>query len=195
MTPHHEHTMTTTDPIAALAALFERHGDQVYGEAVTQLEHALQCAHAAERDGAPPALITAALLHDVGHMLHDDPGGALQRGIDDRHEVVGATWLTQWFGNDVVRPVALHVVAKRYLCLVDAGYTASLSPVSLRTLALQGGPMRDSEAQSFAATQHAAAAVQVRRWDEVGKLPDLATPDLAHFLAIARGCLRRTSGG
>ena len=183
--------MNTTDPILVLMSLFDHHGDQVYGEAVTQLQHALQCAHAAERDGASPALITAALLHDVGHMLHDDPGGALRRGVDDRHEVLGATWLTQWFDDEVTRPIALHVVAKRYLCRVDADYAATLSPVSLRTLELQGGPMTDSEVRSFAAARYAEPAVRVRRWDEIGKLPELATPDLRHFLAIARSCLRR----
>ena len=190
MTPHQNQAMTPTDPIVALAELFARCGDQVYGEAVTQLQHALQCAQAAERGGAPPALITAALLHDVGHMLHDDPGGALQRGVDDRHEVLGATWLTRWFGDDVTLPIALHVVAKRYLCHVDADYAAMLSPVSLRTLELQGGPMTESEARSFAAARYAEPAVSVRRWDEIGKVPELATPDLSHFLAIARGCLR-----
>ena len=34
-----------------------------FGEAVTHLEHALQCAHLAEREGFGESVIVAALLH------------------------------------------------------------------------------------------------------------------------------------
>ena len=51
--------------------VFERYGELAYsGEPVSQLEHALQTAQRAEQDGAPDTLITAALLHDLGHLLH-----------------------------------------------------------------------------------------------------------------------------
>lgn len=178
------------DPLAAVEDLFARRGQQIYGEAVTQLEHALQCAHAAERQGASAALITAALLHDVGHMLHADAGQAFAAGVDDRHEVLGGQWLARWFVDEVTKPIALHVAAKRYLVRVDPHYAATLSTVSKHTLALQGGPMSDGEAASFAAARPGPAAVQVRRWDELGKVPGRATPTLRHFLAIASRCLR-----
>lgn len=178
------------EPLAVVEDLFARRGQQIYGEAVTQLEHALQCAHAAERHGADAALITAALLHDVGHMLHADAGQAFAAGVDDRHEVLGAQWLARWFVDEVTKPIALHVAAKRYLIRVDPHYAAALSTVSKHTLALQGGPMSDGEAASFAAARPGPAAVQVRRWDELGKVPGRATPTLRHFLAIASRCLR-----
>lgn len=180
---------TNSDPLAVIEDLFARRGNQVYGEAVPQIEHALQCAHAAERQGAIAPLITAALLHDVGHMLHADAGKAFAEGVDDRHEAVGAQWLARWFVDDVTKPIALHVAAKRYLVRIDPHYAATLSPVSLRTLELQGGAMTDREAAAFAVARVAPAAVQVRRWDEIGKEPGRATPSLRHFLAIASRCL------
>ena len=186
--------MTATEPAAdgpieKLAALFASHGGEAYGEDVTQLQHGLQCAAAAERDGASEALITAALLHDVGHMLHRDAAAALAAGRDDRHEVLGASFLARWFPKDVTEPIALHVAAKRYLCTMDQDYQRLLSPVSLRTLQLQGGPMDEREATTFAWLPHAGAAVKVRRWDEQAKTTDAGTPPLEHFLAIARRCL------
>src|SRR5687767_4140639 len=108
-------------------ALFERHGSSQYGgEAVSQLEHALQAATFAEREGAAPELIAAALIHDVGHLLHGLPEDAPSQGVDDRHETLADAWLAQRFGPAVVAPVAMHVAAKRYLCAVDSDYFGRL---------------------------------------------------------------------
>jgi phosphonate degradation associated HDIG domain protein len=188
--------MTQTHPqdaadaaIAAIESLFARRGHEIYGETVTQLEHALQCAAAAADDDAPPELVTAALLHDVGHMLHPDPGGALADDADDRHEAIGAQWLRQWFPVSVTQPIALHVAAKRCLVRVDPAYAAALSPVSLRTLQLQGGPMETAQAHAFVASPTGHEAVRLRRWDELAKQPGMRTAPLAHFLAFARACL------
>lgn len=175
--------------IAAIEALFARRGHEIYGEDVTQLEHALQCAAAAADEDAPAELVTAALLHDVGHMLHPDPGGALAGATDDRHEALGAEWLRQWFPDAVTQPIALHVAAKRCLVRLDPAYAAALSPVSQRTLVLQGGPMAMAQAQAFVASPTGRHAVRLRRWDEVAKSPSMQTPPLAHFLAFARACL------
>ena len=87
------------------------------GEEVTQLEHALQCAHLARTHQATPELVTAALLHDIGHLLHDLPDDASDKGIDDMHELLGEQYLTQHFKLAAVEPVKLHVQAKRYLCI------------------------------------------------------------------------------
>lgn len=169
-----------------LFAVLEKAGAEQYGqEAVTQLEHALQCAQLAEQAGAPAASVVAALLHDVGHLIHDLGDDAALRGIDDRHEFSGAAILARWFGPDVTEPVRLHVDAKRWLCRAEESYLSTLSPASVRTLGLQGGIFGDAEADAFIAQPYARAAVEVRRWDDIGKVEGLATPPLSHYRAVA----------
>jgi [1-hydroxy-2-(trimethylamino)ethyl]phosphonate dioxygenase len=171
--------------IDELLDLLETRGERQYGgEAVTQREHALQCARLAEAEGAPAALVAAALLHDIGHLLHDEGDQPAARGIDDRHELVGHRHLLRVLGPAVAEPVRLHVPAKRYLCATDSGYFALLSPGSVRSLALQGGAFAPDEAEVFAAQPYAAAAIRVRRWDEAAKIAGLATLALAHYRPV-----------
>lgn len=179
------------DPVVEIATLLETKGRRRYGLAfVTQLQHALQTALLAEEAAGDPALITAALLHDIGHMVHDLGENPAADGVDDRHEERGHAWLARLFPPDVTEPVRLHVAAKRYLCATDPAYFGTLSPDSVRSLALQGGPMTAAEAASFRARPHAAAAVRLRRFDEAAKVADLPTPQVAHFLPHLRHCLR-----
>lgn len=179
------------DVVGRLAALFEERGQNRYGlTAVCQRAHALQTAWRAERDGATPALIAAALLHDVGHLIHDLGEDPAAEGLDDRHEESGAQFLAAWFGPDVTEPVRLHVPAKRFLCATEPGYFALLAPDSVTSLALQGGPMHAAEAASFRALPGAAEAVRLRRFDEGAKLAGLETPPLAHFLPAVAASLR-----
>jgi phosphonate degradation associated HDIG domain protein len=186
---------TTDDPVTKIARLFhERGGSEYGGEAVTQLEHALQAAMLAEDEGAGPALVAAALLHDVGHLLHDLPDDAPDRDIDDHHEALAARWLAKRFGPDVVEPVRLHVPAKRYLCATESGYLEALSPPSLQSLRLQGGPMTPDEALRFESSPHFESALRLRRWDEAAKVPGLPTPGLEHFLERVRGSLAPGGG-
>lgn len=160
----------------------ERGGSQYGGEAVTQLEHALQAALFAEQEGAAPALVAAALLHDVGHLLHNLPEDAPDDGIDDQHEALAARWLARYFPPEVVEPVRLHVAAKRYLCATDPTYQGQLSEPSLHSLKLQGGPMSTAETAEFEAGPHFEGAVRLRRWDEAAKVVGLQTPPLEHFV-------------
>ena len=173
--------------------LFADKGGRAYaGEPVTQLEHALQTAQLAEAAGARPALITAALLHDLGHLLNDQGDTPTLRGIDDRHELVAIPRLRDLFGEAVLAPIRLHVQAKRYLCargdgvLTGAQYLASLSADSVRSLALQGGVFDDAQADVFITQPHAPEAVRLRRWDDMAKVAGKPTPPLSHYLAIAR---------
>src|SRR5713226_5603858 len=93
--------------------LFSANGDTAYfGEPVTQTAHALQTAHLAEVACAPDSLVVAALLHDVGYLLHALPETVAEQGIDTRHENGGAAWLARYFSDAVVDPVRLHVAAK-----------------------------------------------------------------------------------
>ena len=171
--------------------VLERAGGAQYGqECVTQLAHALQCAQLAEQEGAPPATVVAALLHDIGHLIHEFGDDAALRGIDDRHEVSGASLLGRWFGADVTEPIRLHVDAKRWLCRAEEKYFSILSPASVRSLELQGGVFDEAGADAFIAQPYAQAAVAVRRWDDIGKIPGLATPPLAHYRPLAEAVLR-----
>lgn len=176
-------TPATHNPVTTeLLHLFGLRGDSEYGgEAVTQLEHALQAATFAEREGATPELITAALIHDVGHLLHDLPENAPDQGIDDRHETLAAAWLAQRFQPAVVAPVAMHVAAKRYLCAVDGSYFGQLSQPSVQSLAMQGGPMSADELGQFESRPHFQDAVRLRRWDDAAKVAGMVTPSLDHF--------------
>ncbi len=177
-----EAAMTDEDPVDCLIRLFEERGDAAYiGEPVSQTEHALQTAWAAERAGAGGSLIVAALLHDVGHLLHDLPENCANAGIDDAHEILGARWLDRHFGPDIAEPVRLHVDAKRFLCATDPAYLGILSEASVRSLKLQGGPFVPDEAAKFRNHPHAEAAVALRRFDEQAKVPGLPTPALEHF--------------
>jgi phosphonate degradation associated HDIG domain protein len=168
--------------IDRIFTLFTEKGQGAYhGEAVSETDHALQCAHLARRSGADDARIAAALLHDVGHLLHGLPEDLAQRGIDGRHEHAGAAWLHGRFTPAVVDPVRLHVAAKRYLCAVEPDYFTALSPASQLSLHLQGGPMTRQEVQSFEQEPWFRSAVEVRRWDDEAKVPGLAVAGLEHY--------------
>lgn len=182
------------DGLARIATLFEGLGHRAYsGEPVTQLEHALQCAHFAVADGAAEPLVAAALLHDIGHLVNDQGETPSERGIDDLHQFHGAHFLRPLFGPAVLEPIRLHVKAKRYLCAVRPGYWEALSADSKRSLVLQGGPLDAGEAEAFAQTAHAADAVRLREWDDAAKVAGLQTPPLAHFMPLLARCARAGS--
>ena len=168
--------------LTSLLDLYRDRGQARYGgEAVSQLEHALQCATLAERSGASAELIAACLLHDLGHLIHHLGDGAAQRGIDDRHEHRAIPVLAKRLPPAVTAPIRLHVAAKRYLCATDQTYWSSLSNASKRSLELQGGPFTEAAAATFIQQPYAKEAVQLRRWDDLAKVPRLLTPDLEHF--------------
>ncbi len=185
--------MSEANIIEQILEAFRKYGDQLYdgGEQVTQQQHALQTARAAEKDGASDTLIAAAILHDYGHLVHDLPQEIVAQGIDDRHEELVAALLDPYFVPAVTEPARLHVPAKRYLCAVEPSYFNKLSPVSVRSLELQGGPLTEAEVKAFEALPHFADAVRLRRYDEMGKDPDAVTPDLVYYLPFLEAGLKR----
>lgn len=185
----------TEDSVAIIVDLIGGKGERRYGlSAVNQRAHALQTARLAEQAGCGAALIVAALVHDIGHMVHDLGEDPAKDGIDDHHQDLGAAWLVARFGPAVTEPVRLHVAAKRYLCSKESDYFARLSPDSLRSLALQGGPMSAEEIAAFEAQRYYAEAVQLRRFDEAAKVKGLAVPEVAHYVPHLRACLRADQG-
>ncbi len=179
------------DTLDTLCGLLNQAGRERYGmEAVSQLEHALQCARLAELEGRAPALIAAALLHDIGHLVGAGDEGLAEQGVDARHEQIAAVWLRRHFGPTVVEPVRLHVDAKRFLCQSEPAYWASLSDASKTSLEVQGGTFREAEAATFIAQPHAADAVLLRRWDDLAKVPNLATPDISHYRPLLASLLQ-----
>lgn len=177
--------------IDELLAVLIGAGSRQYGrEQVSQLAHALQAAALAEQEQAPPGLIAAALLHDLGHLLVDWQATDMGQRADDRHEHVGADLLDPLFGPEVAMPVRLHVDAKRFLCATEPHYRARLSPASLRSLTLQGGPLSPDEASAFARQDHATAAIRLRRWDEAAKDPAARTRNLRDYAPLLQSLAR-----
>ncbi|MGP0069043.1 MAG: phosphonate degradation HD-domain oxygenase [Isosphaeraceae bacterium] len=178
-----------------IVRLFARRGETAYhGEAVSQAEHGLQAAELAEQEGAPDALVVAALLHDVGHLLDGQDEDLANRGIDGHHEEAGSRWLARQFGPEVVEPIRLHVAAKRYLCAVDPAYLAGLSPASRLSLSVQGGPMDAEERAEFEANPYYRDAIRLRHWDDTAKVPGLEVPGLGHYHDRLEAAARAKAG-
>ena len=175
-----------------------------YGqEAVSQLEHALQCAHLAEVAEESPETIVAALLHDLGHMLgansqrpilavrgegdakSQDPDQA-RPTADDLHQYIALPFLRGVFGDAVLEPIKLHVEAKRYLCATDSTYWECLSPASKHSLVLQGGVHSPDQASAFEALPFSDRAARLRRYDDLAKAPGAKTPGLNHYKQLMR---------
>ncbi|MEY4230189.1 MAG: hypothetical protein RLZZ362_1038 [Actinomycetota bacterium] len=172
--------------------LFERWGRLHYDDRVSQLDHAVQCAALARRDGADNALVAAALLHDLGHLLEldADDGAMGDLEVDRHHEARAARALAGLYPPSVTAPIALHVEAKRYLCAVDEGYAAGLSEGSVRSLATQGGPMSADEVARFETLPRWADAVALRRWDDLGKVEGLTVEPFEDHLPLLRSLVR-----
>ena len=175
--------MTIVDQIIDL---FENHGGSLYfGEQVTETEHALQAAYLAEKAGAKKELIVAALLHDIGHLLHGLGEDVAEHGVDGKHEDVGSQWLEGRFPAEVLDCVRLHVDAKRYLTATEPGYLADLSEASKKSLELQGGPFTAEDVKEFEAREpFFREAIQVRRWDDEAKVVGLQVPGAEHYRSL-----------
>ncbi len=185
--------------IELISGIFGRAGTRPYQDGgVTMAEHMLQTAALAEGAGAPPHLVTAALLHDIGHFGTDFPQNDLEgkhtamlgAECDRRHEEAGARLLAPFFTPDVTEPIRLHVAAKRYLSAVEPGFLEKLPPQTAHTLSLQGGPMPPDEVTAFEANVAAKDAVKLRRWDEGAIVPGLVTPDFDHYRPLIEGLLK-----
>ena len=180
--------MNCPQNLEEIEQLYAARGGLHYGEGVTQIEHALQSAVLAQAHGGSPSLIVAALLHDIGHLFEKEENVVAGR-FDDRHEAAGARMLQALFPESVYRPVALHVAAKRYLCFTEPQYWAGLSPASQKSLKLQGGPFDQAQALAFERAPHWQNAVQLRRFDDMGKRAEISGRAFADFIPLMRELL------
>ncbi len=176
--------------IALLRDIFVRRGSESYlGESVTMSEHMLQSAWIAEQAGEDPNVIVAALLHDVGHYTSDFGEDFLDVGVDNLHEIAGERVLKANFPPEITETTRWHVDAKRYLCAVEPAYFSSLSPASVQSLGLQGGPMNPNEIEEFEKNRWLDTILRVRRYDDGAKVPGRKTPDLEHYLSMVKTVL------
>jgi [1-hydroxy-2-(trimethylamino)ethyl]phosphonate dioxygenase len=182
--------MSKDSIIESIFALYETRGQRMYGEAVTEWQHALQCAHLAEEKGEPAPLVAACLLHDYGHLLHELGEDIADQGVDAAHETLGADALAEYFPNAVVEPIRLHVEAKRYFCRQHTSYLETLSPASQQSLQLQGGVMTSEQAYEFILTPFYADALRLRRYDDAAKVKDAVVPPLEHYRKMLTDLLR-----
>jgi phosphonate degradation associated HDIG domain protein len=166
--------------------IYAKRGDDYYGEDVNQREHAEQCAHHARADGASDELVVAALLHDIGHLLHKFGEDAADRGIDTRHERIGSGFLARALPPGVTEPIALHVRAKRYLATTNPEYLDGLSDASLQSFILQGGMMNEDEVEAFLAEPRYEGALKLRAYDELGKVVGMKIAGFASYLPLIR---------
>ena len=159
-------------------------GEAYFGEPVTVLEHSLQAAWFVQQGGRESTLVAAALLHDLGHLLHSEGEDAATRGLDTQHEELAVAALGDHLPASVLDPIRMHVAAKRYLCFAEPDYLAALSPASVESLALQGGPMTADESEAFLAQPHAREALALRHADDAAKIRGLEVPPLESYRQI-----------
>lgn len=165
-----------------ISMLIDTGGDQYFGEAVTKRQHSEQCAWHAVRNGADEEMILACLLHDIGHVLDTSESIRDERVGVVNHDDIGAQWLLErGFSTRLAKLVGGHVDAKRYLTATNTTYHDRLSPASQETLRLQGGPMNEADAKSFASDPDLRDMLRLRSWDELAKDPDCVCPPVEHY--------------
>lgn len=165
----------------AVYELFQRFGNEAYGEGCTQTSHAVQGGLLALEKGLDDELVIAAFLHDIGHLY--------PLSLDDTHEKMGDygiqahdKWGEQFlreygFSERVIVPVANHAATKRYLCTISPKYFAELSPASIETMKYQGGLMNETEVKAFEQTSFYEESITIRYLDDEAKLIDFTVTE------------------
>ena len=182
--------MTSHQIVQMIFDVYNKVGHRQYGESVTELQHALQTATFAMQFNSSDVVVVASLLHDYGHLQHDEGEDVASRGVDMRHEDLGVIKLKSFFGPEILEPIRLHVAAKRYLCHKSKAYIDGLSPASRLSLQIQGGPMSADESTEFESNPFYKSAVELRRFDDMGKVSGMKTPTLESFFSLVLSFVR-----
>jgi len=146
--------------LAALASL--RHGFPGYQ--ISSLDHLLQTATRAERDGADEETVVAALLHDIGDVY-----------APHNHSEFGAALLRPYVGERTHWVLRHHGIFQLY----HYGQQIDVDP-NLRER------YRDSP-------YYAACASFCERWDQVSFDPRYDAKPLEYFAPVLRQVISRTS--
>ncbi len=181
--------MTADKIVEHILDAFAKCGHLDYGENISMEEHMLQTAFLADENDEEDKVVVAALLHDFGHLICNMPNNTFEEGDDNYHEELGAKALQDWFEDDIVEAVRLHVDAKRYLCAANPEYKDKLSEASITTMAIQGGPMNKREMLAFRRKKGHRIAIRIRAYDDCGKMPEMRRPGLNYYIPKIKKCL------
>jgi predicted HD phosphohydrolase len=150
------------------------------GEGLTMSEHMIQTAMLAEKNKCADDLICSSLLHDYGHFVVENPDQLIANQINGNHEIIGANYLKDFFSNEIIEPILLHVDAKKYLARNNK-YFDNLSEASKTSLKLQGGIMSDNEAKQFEKNKNYKNAIKLRRFDEGAKKQNIKIKNIKDY--------------
>ena len=178
--------------VQEILEIYKRYGQESYGENITQTEHALQSAVLAHKEGFEDEVIIAALLHDIGHLIVQEPEAKMEENLGAiDHEAVGAKFLRQkGFSEKVCTLVKGHVAGKRYLTFKHPDYYHNLSEASKKTLVHQGGSMTEEEAAAFEQDPFFKLNLKMREWDDKGKIENMELPQMKDFTQIIEAHLK-----
>jgi 2-amino-1-hydroxyethylphosphonate dioxygenase (glycine-forming) len=165
-------TISIEEKVDDIFSLYEKYGDNSYGEGVSQIMHMVQAAKHAEKEGYSDEMILAAFYHDIGHFLEDSEDMGIYGKHD--HDRLGYEYLLEkGFPERMAKLVASHVPTKRYLTYKEKGYYEALSDASKKTLEYQGGPMTREEAAAYEKDPMLEDYIKIRIWDDLGKETDI----------------------
>ena len=168
---------------------FDKASKTCYGEsAVTELEHALQCAELADHADADDELVFAAMLHDVGRYavpqelvfdtLQDVEIADNALGHGER----GAQLMANMLPARSLFCIRYHAESKLYLCQKNPNYRAKLAGASVKTLAVQSTNYDQARLDELSGHRWWQDAIRVRVWDDSAKDKGRATRPLDYWV-------------
>ena len=141
----------------------------------------LQAASMAEGEGSPDSLVVAALLHDIGHLVHHLPEDIAERGVDGHHEDAGASWLAPYFPPEVIRPIEMHVRRQAPPLRGRPGLCRGALPRLEAQPEVAGRADGGRRGRAVESDPHHRSAIRLRGWDDAAKVVGLEVPPLEHY--------------